>query len=262
MPEMILLGGPAAEDKSGSTFTHDVVLIHGFGADSQSWVGTAPALFPIARVWALDLPAHGKSCSEAPASTLDALAEQIESSVFGVSDRPLHIIGHSIGGALALLLAKRRPGQVASLVLLAPVGMGQGVSEYFVNRYPQLTEIDETLTLLRTLVSNERLIPDTFASLVLAQIDQPGVREALTEMGSMVLGAEDLLAVALKSVAATALPRLVIWGEQDQINPYDSKDTDRYGGDWRVLSECGHLPHVEHRVVVNKHIINFLTELE
>ncbi len=39
----------------------DIVLIHGFGSDRLSWLGNSPALMPLGRVHALDLPGHGDS---------------------------------------------------------------------------------------------------------------------------------------------------------------------------------------------------------
>ena len=49
---------------------HDVVLIHGFGSDRLSWLGNSPALMPLAKLHALDLPGHGDSSLESAAVRL------------------------------------------------------------------------------------------------------------------------------------------------------------------------------------------------
>lgn len=262
MSEVVFLGGPSLEGELPSNALPNVVFIHGFGSDSQSWVGNAPALFSFANVWALDLPGHGRAWAEKPAATLEGVGEQIGQAVFSVSERPIHIVGHSIGGALAVLLAQRQPDKVASLVLISPAGLGMGVDETFINLYPQLTDEDEILKQLRRLVSNPRLIPDTFGSLALAQLKRTGVKEVLTDLGFLLLNSGELVDQTKKEFAISSLPRLVVWGKQDQIIPYNENDQTTYSGEWLVLDDCGHLPHVEHRVKVNNMIKNFLTELE
>lgn len=261
MPELVLLGGPSADDQSSATSASHVILIHGFGSDTQSWVGTAPALFSLGQVWALDLPGHGKSWAEKPADTIETLVDQIESTVFSATEQPVHLVGHSIGGTLAMMLAHRQPGRVASLVLLAPAGLGCGVDDTFIKRYPKLSTEDETLKQLRTLVCNDRLIPDIFAQLVLSQLKRDGVRQALTTFGDLVLSNSEVLKLAASALVGTELPRLIFWGEQDLINPLNKDDEECFGGVWQVLDNCGHLPHIEHRLSVNEAVAEFLTEL-
>ena len=261
MPDLVFLGGPDAEESVDSTTIPDIVFIHGYGSDSQSWVGTSPALFSMGRCWALDLPGHGKAWAEKPAATIEGLVDQIEGIIFSVPGRPVHLVGHSIGGLMAMLLAQRQTDHVASLVLLAPAGLGGGVNAAFIKNYPELTTEPDTLSQLRALVYNERLIPDVFAQLALSQLNREGVRQSLSDLGALLLQSEEEINRLAIATARTTLPRLLVWGEQDKINPFNATDKIRFGGVWHVLDKCGHLPHIEHRVAVNKYITEFLLTL-
>jgi pimeloyl-ACP methyl ester carboxylesterase len=59
-------------------------------------------------------------------------------------------------------------------------------------------------------------------------------------------------------VAATSLPRLVIWGAQDGINPRSPDRLARFGGELHVVADAGHLPHIESARVVNAILLAFL----
>ena len=105
----------------------DCLLIHGFGSDRLSWLGTTPALLPVVKVHALDLPGHGESGTDVGDGSLPGLARQVEAELAARALTRVHIIGHSLGGGIGLLLAAERPELVASLALLAPAGLGASI---------------------------------------------------------------------------------------------------------------------------------------
>ncbi|MFF5297448.1 alpha/beta fold hydrolase [Paractinoplanes globisporus] len=85
-----------------------LLLLHGLGATGDVWSGWGPVL---ARRWpgrwlAPDLPGHGGSAA-LPAYTFDALAEAV-SPLVGTDGRTV-VLGHSLGGVVALALAARQP---------------------------------------------------------------------------------------------------------------------------------------------------------
>lgn len=99
-----------------------VVLIHGFAANKDQ--GVIPLLFErlssYSSVISFDLPGHGSSTTSFDSITFPLLLDAIDSVLDEhAKGRPLVLVGHSMGGALAYLLARRR-SDITRLVLLAP----------------------------------------------------------------------------------------------------------------------------------------------
>src|SRR5580704_934040 len=85
-----------------------VLLLHGFGADLNTWMFTQPALAEGRRVIALDLPGHGGSSKDVGTGDVESLTNAVEGALGELGVERGHIIGHSMGGAIAALLALRR----------------------------------------------------------------------------------------------------------------------------------------------------------
>jgi pimeloyl-ACP methyl ester carboxylesterase len=94
-----------------------VVLLHGFGGAAWNFTELAE-LLPGRRLLIPDLPGHGKS-DPLPAPSIAGFADVVA----GLLDEPADVLGHSMGGVVALRLAARRPDRVRSLVLAAPAGI-------------------------------------------------------------------------------------------------------------------------------------------
>jgi len=100
------------------------VLVHGVGASGEIWRQVAETLARDRRVSAADLPGFGASPPAGPGFALDAVADRLGEGLAaaGVSS-PFDLVGHSLGGAVALTLAHRHPTAVRRLVLVAPAGL-------------------------------------------------------------------------------------------------------------------------------------------
>lgn len=94
-----------------------VVLLHASFSDGRQWRSLTGYLEGRHRVVAVDLPGYGGSTAT-ECDSLDAIAERLQPLVVG--DVPVHIVGHSFGGAVALKMACRLPGHVRSLTLIEP----------------------------------------------------------------------------------------------------------------------------------------------
>jgi pimeloyl-ACP methyl ester carboxylesterase len=98
-----------------------VVLLHGLFVDHSSWSGVVPRLRDQFRLIAPDLPGFG--ASEKPAASrfpygVDAFAEAIADLYAGLGLGRASLVGHGLGGAIALTLAARHPELVQRLVLI------------------------------------------------------------------------------------------------------------------------------------------------
>ena len=237
----------------------DLVLIHGFGSDRLSWAGNSPALMEVARVHSLDLPGHGDSlAAEAGDGSPLALAELVADALDANGIKQAHLLGHSLGGSIAIVLALAEPARVLSLSLLAPAGLGRGIDREFLAAFPELASKESAEALLQRLVSKPLLINRFTIARVLEQLDRPGAREALRAIAEGVLAQEAQLGDWASKIAATGIPRLVIFGGADQINPPDANALVGFAGRTLVIPEAGHLPHVEAARQVNEALTDFI----
>jgi pimeloyl-ACP methyl ester carboxylesterase len=97
-----------------------LVLLHGFTGFRHDFATHMEALGEVGRTLAPDLPGHGDSGRHEDASryTLDALAADVAAWLGEVAEGPVDLLGHSMGGMIALRVARARPARVASLVLM------------------------------------------------------------------------------------------------------------------------------------------------
>jgi pimeloyl-ACP methyl ester carboxylesterase len=104
-----------------------VLFVHGLGGEARDWAGVALALRAELAgqvdCYALDLPGFGESPPPEDGDlSLEAMAHTVVEIIATIADgdRPVHLVGNSLGGTLAVLVAARRPDAVATLTLVAP----------------------------------------------------------------------------------------------------------------------------------------------
>jgi pyruvate dehydrogenase E2 component (dihydrolipoamide acetyltransferase) len=236
----------------------DLVLIHGFGADRLSWAGNVAALLPVARVHALDLPGHGESGPDVGSGTVTELASRVAETLTAQGIAKPHLLGHSLGGAIAMELAVAAPERVASLALIAPAGLGCGLDHDFLARYPELAAPEETAALLGRLVNRPMLINKFTVQHVLTQLSRPGTRDALRRIAGALQAGEGQIDQTAMQIAETVTPRLVVWGGLDGINPPDQARLSAFGGKTLFVPDAGHLPHIEAARLVNAELSAFI----
>jgi pimeloyl-ACP methyl ester carboxylesterase len=234
-----------------------ILLIHGFGADRQSWLVNQQALAAAGRVFALDLPGHGES-PPLGSSCLDDLAGVVQNAIESAGLAPVHIVAHSLGGAVAIALAAARPDLVRSLALIAGGGLGRGVDESFLDAYPKASSVEEMEALLRRLVVRPRLISRPLAARALEHLGAPGVREGLIAVAGELRRIDPVIAPSFEAVARSSLPRIAIWGAADAIIPLDPARLERFGAESLILEDAAHLPHVESPRLVNERLLGWL----
>jgi pimeloyl-ACP methyl ester carboxylesterase len=122
MPSVDLHGARVAYREAGSGGL-PVLLVHGAGGSSLLFSELVTLLGRSRRTVALDLPGHGGSGSPEPWPPVEELLERYAHTVEELAEKlglgPLVLVGHSMGGAVAQLLALRSPERVRALVLLA-----------------------------------------------------------------------------------------------------------------------------------------------
>ena len=109
------------------------LLIHGFGGRWQNWLACLPALAQHGRVIAVDLPGFG--CSELPEAPLstDLLADRVAELARWLELKPTIVVGHSMGGPVAISLAARNPDLVAAVLNVG--GTAYQATDIFARRH-------------------------------------------------------------------------------------------------------------------------------
>ena len=101
-----------------------VVLLTGAGFNASSWYPHVAALAQDGPVYGIDMPGDpNPSVARALVATADNCAAWLDELLGKLSDRPVHLVGFSFGGWVAMNQALRAPGRVASITLLDPAGL-------------------------------------------------------------------------------------------------------------------------------------------
>jgi pimeloyl-ACP methyl ester carboxylesterase len=101
-----------------------IVLLHGAGSSASSWYPHVAALAEVGPVYGVDMPGDANpSVPRAPLTPPASCAAWLDELLGKLSDRPVHLVGYSYGGWVAMNQAVRAPGRVASITLLDPAGL-------------------------------------------------------------------------------------------------------------------------------------------
>jgi 3-oxoadipate enol-lactonase len=92
-----------------------VVLLHGLGSCGDDWGMQVTELAHLYRVITPDLPGHGENGPSEPVGTVESMAQAVSGLADALGANPVHVVGLSLGGAVALQWAIDRPDQVRSL---------------------------------------------------------------------------------------------------------------------------------------------------
>lgn len=226
-----------------------VVMIHGFGGDKETWLLMAPWLRR-RPLLVIDLPGHGGSTIVARGqATPAAMGRAIVGALDACGLDRVHLCGNSMGGGIALWIARNHPARVASLTLVASVA-------------PELAESELTRALAR---GENLLIPgaddaDRFMRLVVEK--PPKVPRAVQRYVAARRAAarpvlEEMFRGWVEAAPEAALPRdleaieqptLIIHGRCDRIIAVDTARkvaSSVPNSTLRVLDGIGHVPQLE-----------------
>jgi 3-oxoadipate enol-lactonase len=239
-----------------------LLLVHGFGGAAWNFSELAP-LLPGRRLIIPDLPGHGAS-SPLPAPTLTGFADVLAE----VLDGPVDVLGHSLGGVVALRLAERHPALVRRLVLAAAAGISS--STRWAEVTIALTGIIQPGRIAGRRVGlvarSRRLRKLVFGGFEVANPDLLSERAVHGFLRGPAMHT-DALGAGLALVAddprqdldRVRCPVLVLWGARDMQVPLEDgfEYARRLGAPLRVIADCGHLLIGERPDVCARAVLEF-----
>lgn len=223
-----------------------LLMIHGFTADSQSWAPLEKALGPGQALIRIDLPSHGRSPKRRVASFADLARMVVEA--FDDATRAfdaVHLLGHSLGGALALAIADIRGTRVASLSLLAPAGLGPEIDAAALAGIVRASRVESLAPWLRRLTATPAGISDDYAKAAMRLRADPALRAAQSDLAE-VLFTDGVQCFDLRpALSRLTMPTCLIWGRQDHILPYAQALATPSDAALHLLQGAGHVPHLD-----------------
>jgi pimeloyl-ACP methyl ester carboxylesterase len=245
-----------------------VVLLHGLGATKTEFLPTVPALAPDFRTIAIDLPGFGDSDKPFPAR-YDArfFARWVEALLDALELDRAHLLGHSMGGRVALELGMRHPERLRRLVLMTPSLAWLAERPWA----PALRLVRPELGLLQPAPRNfvegviKRLVPQSDSHFVAPALDE-FLRSYLTPRGRVAFYAAarhiyledpDEFWAGLETLSPEAL---FIWGRRDGLVPigFARHVRERLPAARHCELDCGHVPQLERPAQLHSAITRFL----
>lgn len=245
--------------ESGPAHAPVMVMIHGFGANADSWVRLIKKLGKDFRMVAFDLPGFGSS-DDAPDGRYDVMTQvkRVEHimNALGLHD-PVTLVGHSMGGYIAGTLAAHAPTRVEALWMIAPLGVQDApTSEMLLNIYalrpnPLLAYDEQEYEELLDFVHHKRPFIPAPVRRDLGR--RAGARvflhkDIFKQMHPMKDGHMTFEHPLEQSVARVQVPILVTWGECDRaLHVEGAMALSRANPAVRIqrLRDVGHMPIFE-----------------
>jgi pimeloyl-ACP methyl ester carboxylesterase len=223
------------------------LYVHGLGGASTNWTDLAALLAVRFDGWAIDLPGFGRS-QPPPAgrysirghvrAVIDVL-EHVRSRPGEGQERPVHLLGNSLGGLVSLLVAARRPDLVASLTLISPAMpvyrvppafsrallllLVPGIPTLAERRLAGVTPEQNVRAMIRMCFGDPSRVPkeriDQSVQEMRERAEQPWAGRALTRSmrGLITSYLRVGAANAWQAARALRMPTLVIWGSRDKL---------------------------------------------
>lgn len=256
-----------------------VILIHGLGGSACGWLPSIAAIATQHRVYAPDLIGHGRTGRPDSGSlTVADMIRFIRSFMAEFNIDRAHVIGHSMGGAVALMLAIDSPQRVDKLVLVDSGGLGKEVALNL--RIMSLPIFGKLLATHLSRVNLEKFANDLRASventayITDALIENLYRVEVNPEHTKMLLKASRLGVTwtgqkksiydpMLQQMASIQNPTLVIWGQQDNIVPLSHGELAAKtmpNAHLVVIDQSNHVPMFEQPDMFNGLVLDFLKD--
>jgi len=251
-----------------------VLLLHGLGDSADIWQHNIKALAASHRVCAPDLIGFGFTDKPDIEYTPEVFLHFIQDFLSACGIECFHLVGHSLGGGLALKYALTHLGRVEKLILVSSASLGPEVTwPLRLSTLPFLGPwtLHPTRRILsvffRRLVYDPNVITDDFVDLryrlLLPRENRRALLKVLRSLLTLRGVRPHLLNPVLTNLGRIQNPTLIIWGTHDRILPlshaYRAK-AEIPGATLHIFEKCGHMPNFEYPGKFNDLVTAFLED--
>lgn len=225
-----------------------VVLLHGAGGDSSLFDGTIASLMVSYRLIAPDILGHGSTTGPGGFYTVAAYLRWLKSFIEALHAGPVDIIGHSMGGAIALRFTADHPRLVRRFILVDSIALGMPSLATTLLLLAAVFNPDDGKALdqvARAVLSS----PQAISSDVKAALESGGIPKGMRGFAWMFVRTWQVaLPVSGSTLSRIQVPVMVLWGKDDRYFPSaHAERAMRKLPDARLqwISNAGHAPFLE-----------------
>jgi len=238
-----------------------ILLLHGFDSSVMEFRRLLPLLAPANETWAIDLLGFGFT-ERIPGITPETIKAHLYACWQSLIDRPVILVGVSMGGAAAIDFSITYPEAVKKLVLIDSAGFAKApaMQGFWLTPLVYLGAEFLRQPKVREYVSKKAYYDRKFASsdanlCASLHLKMPNWRQGMVDFTKT--GGYGFLADRISEVKQETL---ILWGDSDKI--LGTSDAERFqraiGGSKLIwIEECGHVPHLEKPEITAKHILAF-----
>ncbi len=256
-----------------------ILLIHGVTSGSATWERAISLLARNHTVIAPDLLGHGESAKPRGDYSLGAFAAGLRDLLAALDIDRATVVGHSLGGGVAMQLAYQFPERIERLVLVSSGGLGREVS--FILRAASLpgSELVIPLITARWLAAAGGFVGGVLDRLGLelgadlegmsrgyASLTEPRARRAFVHTVRAVIDPwGQRVSARDRLYLAAGMPTLIVWGARDRIIPVRhgvAAHEAMPGSRIEILERGGHFPHNDDPVWFSNVVTGFIADTE
>jgi len=247
-----------------------LLLIHGIGGFLETWWRNVP-LSEHYRVYAMDLPGHGLSDRPKIDYDMDFGIEFAAGFAQALGIERASLIGHSLGGMIAMAMAINYPEKIDKLILVDSGGLTNEIPLlYRLCCFPILGELIVEPTIkasvrrgMKRAFYNPDLLTEEMVDKDYQFMRMPGTKQAMLNIirQGVNLRGPNPEVVMLDKLHLIKVPTLLIHGAQDKVIPVKySRNACKLipNARLKVIDKCGHCPHIEKASEFNEAVITFL----
>jgi pimeloyl-ACP methyl ester carboxylesterase len=248
-----------------------ILFLHGLGGSWRDWSANLPAFAANYRVMAMDFPGFGESDKPEVRYSIEWVTDVVERFLQQQELDRLNLVGHSMGGLVALNLASRPKSRVKKLVITDAVGirdkseflayamskkiMGADTEWEFVESFLK----DQFRAMADELIEKQK--PQTARELF-ESLKMPIIGKPLLPMTPEVQMVASIFDFDIRpTLAFIQQPTLILWGAKDSIaSPQDASllQTKIHASTLIIFPDSGHSPMMEHPSLFNQELGRFL----
>ena len=222
------------------------MFIHGLCSDLNGWRPVFRLLPDTRPALAIDLPGHGLSPLGEEAS-FAALVDAARAALIEEGAAEAHLVGHSLGGAVAAALSRAPGVKALTLMLIAPAGLGEETNPAFFDGFLQADSEASLTPWLNLLVTDPASLGSALAALTLRQRSERPLAAAQRRLVKALLKGGRQAVDVRDCLAAPAIPMKVVFGDEDRITPAHHAENLSGLIALHRFARVGHMPHLEAR---------------